>query len=477
MEQAQSVIDQALQGRFGLHFLFPFQRLVVSNILGDEPSHYHQIVILPTGAGKSLCFQLPSLLLEGLTVVVYPLLSLMSDQARRLEEKGIPVVVLKGGMFREERRSALTSLSDGSARFVITNPETLHQQWCLDALKPLTVSHAVLDEAHCVSQWGESFRPAYLTVGDSFRAIQVERITAFTATAGPKILDGIRKYIFPDGAHLIQGNTDRENIYYRVVPAAVKTRTIAQEIRANPRPAIVFCATRRSTERVAVNLIERLHPIPVRFYHAGLSRPRKKEIEEWFFTSDDGVLVSTTAYGMGVDKPNIRHVLHHDIPDTPEAYLQESGRAGRDRLPSLSTIVYDATDEYSRNLSGGMGKIIRSTECRRNFLAGMMGFEQDTCTGCDYCDNRVRRDNTLMQTLLRFIRRYSHVFTGSEIASRLGRTAQDREDILISLETLAQTGLVKVNHRNHRISIRHRSPRYRGVFRRSVRSLASVMNS
>ncbi len=444
-------VDQVLREVFGMEFLFPFQRLVVANLLGEDERYFHQIVVLPTGAGKSLCFQLPAMVLEGSTLVVYPLLSLMSDQARRMEERKIPVAILKGGQSRSERAAVERRISSGAVRVIITNPETLSQPPVTEFLSTVSLSHAVIDEAHCVSQWGESFRPAYLELGAAFAAIGVNRITAFTATASTEVLAGIRRYLFPEGAHLIQGNTDRSNIYYRVVPATIKVRTLAEQIRAFPRPALVFCSTRVGTENVAVELVERLFPVPVRFYHAGLSRERKVEIEEWFFRTTEGVLVATCAYGMGVDKPDIRHVLHHDIPASAEAYLQESGRGGRDREPARATIVYDHTDE-ARFLdadSGPVSGIIHSAECRRSYLAKAMGQEQEECTGCDVCDSSVAQSDPMEKTVLSFFSTHPGRFTKREASRILGASLEDQEDIRTAIGILHMKSAIRIRRNGY----------------------------
>lgn len=283
------------QRMFGINYLFPYQRLVVSNIIEGKS----QIVILPTGAGKSLCFTLPSQLLPGVTLVVFPLLSLMSDQARRLEEQGIAVGILRGGQNRTERENVWSECSNGRIKIVLTNPETAMTESVKNHLKSLTVSHLVIDEAHTVSEWGESFRPAYLAIKDLQTEISVPLLTAFTATASSVILEKLRNLLFPvDMPHLVQAVPDRPNIRYSVIPALSKDHELRTLASNSDRPIIVFCRSRAGTELTSRMLRHCLNQSEVFFYHAGLEKDEKKTVEKWFFDSKDGILCATCAYGI-----------------------------------------------------------------------------------------------------------------------------------------------------------------------------------
>jgi len=436
----------AAQERFGIDYLYPYQRLVIANILSaadspepsvdknhtDTTSWGRQIVILPTGAGKSLCFQLPATVLPGPTLVIYPLLSLMNDQERRITEAGFSVVQLKGGQDGNERASVARELLEG-VDFILTNPETLVGPAVRSLLKRAAPAHAVIDEAHCISEWGDTFREAYLTTGESIAAIGVPLVTAFTATASDHVIRRIREVLFPEGgAHLIRGNADRENITYSVVPCFSKRHAVVSLLTGSqynwndpaghehehehepkrvpesvdddtgflpvfrpgetlPLPAIFFCRTRWETQfyaSLAAAVVDRDHCY---YYHAGLSREEKKRVEESFFRDDRGVLAATCAYGMGVDKKNIRAVVHTYIPATVEAFLQESGRGGRDRAPAYSITLTDPTDIsvfQERLQTGTAGPVERaffSRQCRRTTLLHHLGYRTDTCTGCDRC--------------------------------------------------------------------------------------------
>lgn len=399
----------------GLSYLFPYQRLVITNILeaarsagipfinleqtlpqiidialqDESEREFHidgvppdpdrevwsgygrQIVILPTGAGKSLCFQLPARLIDRPTLVIYPILALMADQERRLRAQGSRVVVLRGSQTTEEREAIASVLRLPSNTLIIANPEVLKTRQVRDMLGQARIGHVVIDEAHCVSQWGESFRPAYLELGEILAELKPPLLTAFTATASPEVLEKIGRYIFNDGdVHIVMGNPDRPNISYRLVRTLAKEAALRQLLATLPRPAIVFCGSRSRTEQLARSLRYALHSREIYFYHAGLEREEKKTVEEWFFKSSTGILVATCAYGMGVDKADIRTVIHFDCPNLVEAYLQESGRGGRDGRPATATLLWGPEDEER---TGPLAEYGRNRDrCRRELLLTLL---------------------------------------------------------------------------------------------------------
>lgn len=333
---------QAALENFGIKYLFPWQRLVVGNIMdsyfsakkrGDEEGLLDcdgkQIVLLPTGAGKSLCFQIPAILMEGPTLVIYPLLALMGDQYRRMSEGGIKAAIFRGGQTAEERDENFRLLDDG-AKIIIANPEILSDEKLTGRLKEYGISHIAIDEAHCVSEWGDTFRPAYLELGKILRTLDVPVITAFTATASPEVLARISDVLFNGEAHIVRSESDRPNIHYYVKKVASKKAAALVLAKTEARPMIIFCGTRSRTEDMAQELNTAFGAETAKFYHAGMERGEKTKIEEWFFSRKDAVLCATCAYGMGVDKKDIHTVVHLDPPQTAEAYIQEAGRGGRD---------------------------------------------------------------------------------------------------------------------------------------------------
>jgi ATP-dependent DNA helicase RecQ len=466
--QAGDPLGGAVRRLFGLDYLFPYQRLVTANILeaaeaagiplrwpeaesgpddaagegfpSDRECQGRQIVILPTGAGKSLCFQLPAMLMEGPTLVIYPILSLMADQERRLRERGFSPVALRGGQSAAEREEIWEKLRLGQSKFIIANPEVLLTPQVMARLEHLNVVHTVIDEAHCVSEWGESFRPAYLEIGAIIQALKSPLVTAFTATASAPVLEKIKKYIFGDDpAHLIMGNPDRSNISYTARGCIVRDLAVRDLLVTNERPAIVFCSSRPGTERLAVYLRNELREMgetwhdEIMFYHAGLSREEKAGVEQWFLRNNEAVLVSTCAFGMGVDKADVRTVIHRDCPPSVEAYLQESGRAGRDGLQSKAVLLWGPEDEAclrrgrtesNRKRVAALLDYARDTgQCRRQALLKMLDYEgsgeypESQC--CDVCeklaDDSVREEASLLD----FFHRNKRRFTLDEAVSAL----------------------------------------------------------
>ena len=427
---------RAAEDAFGVRYLYPYQRLVISNVLEAEAERRRQLVVLPTGSGKSLCFMLPMLLLPRLTVVVYPLLALMEDQRRRMTQSGISVRIVRGGQSAESRRTILREITAGDVRCVIVNPEVLLNAGLRTALRQAGVDHMVVDEAHCVSEWGTTFRSAYLTLAESMAEIRPRMVTAFTATASPPVLDSVQGILFGySGAHLIQGDPDRPNIAYHVVRTTTREATLHRLLTTGAElPALVFCRSRKRTEGVARELAEHMGFERVGCYHAGLSRDERDRIEQWFFSSRDGVLAATCAYGMGVDKADVRTVVHYEPPSSVEAFLQESGRAGRDGRRAVSIVLWNLTDAphetepTRRERERIMFGYLSTSGCRREYLLGALGAGEVTCFGCDRCSDHMPEVITSVresaqvteQDLIRFVRRNRRRFTGAQLARRFG---------------------------------------------------------
>ena len=486
-------LGSAVKELFGLSYLFPYQRLVVANILeaaqasgiairwpgesggagngnegfSDRESSGRQIVILPTGAGKSLCFQLPAMLMEGVTLVIYPILGLMADQQRRLAERGFSPVTVQGGQSKEERDAIWEKLRTGGSRFIIANPEVLLTPQVLKRLKDLRIVHVVIDEAHCVSEWGETFRPSYLEIGKIIEASGATMVTAFTATAGASVLQKIEEYIFGGGgAQRIVGNPDRKNISYAARGCVLRNLAVRDLLLAKERPAIVFCSSRPGTENLArylgTEMAERglAWQREIRFYHAGLSREEKKETEAWFLHNSQAVLAATCAYGLGIDKPDIRTVIHRDCPPSVEAYLQESGRAGRDGLASEAVLLWGPEDEkcLSRaNTEGGKKRLANLfayardlSRCRREALLDLLDYEGEKDSPgtrcCDVCEKEALAGLREEQSMRDFFRRNRRSYTAGDAARVLARAQNIRwseEDAAEVINYLLKTGRIK----------------------------------
>jgi ATP-dependent DNA helicase RecQ len=457
MNNLNDPLGDAVKNLFGLSYLFPYQRLVITNILeaaqaeenSDRESLGKQIVILPTGAGKSLCFQLPAMLIEGLTLVIYPILSLMADQERRLGERGFSPVIIRGSQSKKERGQIWEKLESGQSKFIIANPEVLLTKQVKAKIEKIKITHIVIDEAHCVSEWGESFRPSYLKIGSIIKTINPPLVTAFTATASSPVLEKIRKYIFGDiEVSQIVGNPDRPNISYSAKGCINRNLAVRDLLIKYSRPAIVFCSSRPGSEKLARYLRDELKEIghqwheEIRFYHAGLSREEKTETEKWFIHNPEAVLCATCAYGMGVDKADIRTVIHRDCAPSVEAYLQEAGRAGRDGNQSHAILLFGPEDDNSlarartdadRSRISALLRYARDVKhCRRHALLALLDYNADGevpekhC--CDVCESEAKDELREVPSILNFFRRNKRRYTSIEAASVLANEARWSEE-------------------------------------------------
>ncbi|UKI54075.1 MAG: ATP-dependent DNA helicase RecQ [Treponema sp.] len=258
-------------------------------------------------------------------------------------------------------------------------------------LKEYGISHIAIDEAHCVSEWGDTFRPAYLELGKILRTLDVPVVTAFTATASPEVLARISDVLFNGEAHIVRSESDRPNIHYYVKKVASKKAAALVLAKTEARPMIIFCGTRSRTEDMAQELNTAFGAETAKFYHAGMERGEKTKIEEWFFSRKDAVLCATCAYGMGVDKKDIHTVVHLDPPQTAEAYIQEAGRGGRDGSVANAILLWNFEDSlrFAEFPSGSRKAALRefagTKSCRRQVLLDALGAEQAVCSGCDIC--------------------------------------------------------------------------------------------
>ncbi len=442
---------------FGIKYLYPWQRLVIANILdtpddkepqgeqtsdtdttADEPASLRQIVLLPTGAGKSLCFLIPALLLDGPTLILYPLLALMSDQARRMTDGGMTPVVFRGQQTAQEREENFRLIKNG-AKVILANPEVLQSEELVRRLSKVGIAHIAIDEAHCVSEWGDTFRPAYLTLGTIIKALGVRKVTAFTATASPQVLARINEVLFDGEGHIVRSEADRPNIHYYVHYAAIKEKAVLALAEKEEKPLLVFCGTRRRTEKMAYLLDEQmrtLHPEKkdcVRFYHAGLTKQEKDSAEKWFHPHKDAIMAVTCAFGMGVDKKDIKTVIHLDVPATAEAFIQEAGRGGRDGSIAKSILVWSPEDSAKAasaehgSRARVMGDFAEAKTCRRQVLLDALGAEKAACEGCDVCLGLRENGTADLEAAASFIKKRSGYFTLSEAAEKLAAKFTKRD--------------------------------------------------
>ena len=387
---------------FGFDGFRPGQGEIVEAVAAGQ----NVLAIMPTGGGKSLCFQLPALLRPGVTVVISPLIALMRDQVRGLREAGVAAGALTSGNTPEETEAVWQAIEAGTLKLLYLAPERLAAGGTMQMLHRIGVSLIAVDEAHCVSQWGHDFRPDYLRIGELRRALDVP-LAAFTATADRETQDEIVTRLF-DGeepARFLRG-FDRPNIHLAFQPKDSPRRQILDFAAARrSQSGIVYCGTRAKTEGLARALSEDGHTAC--FYHGGMEAEDRRIVESRFAREDGLIVVATVAFGMGVDKPDIRWVAHADLPKSIEAYYQEIGRAGRDGGPAETLTLFGPDDIRLRRTQideglapperraadhGRLNALLglaEALECRRKTLLGYFGEDAETCGHCDLCQTPV----------------------------------------------------------------------------------------
>ena len=344
---SRPTLDQAratLRARFGFPDFRPGQERAVASVLAGRDT----LVVLPTGGGKSVCYQVPALLLPGLTVVVSPLISLMKDQVDALTARGIPATFVNSTLTAGEISHRMASVMRGDVKLLYVAPERFDFGTTADRLRDVGVSLLAVDEAHCISEWGHDFRPSYLRVAQVREKLGWPPAVALTATATPHVREDIVRQLRLDKAETIITGFDRQNLHYHVVPTrtdADKDEALTDILRRHEGVAIVYASTRRNVEKVARTLEEA--GIKAAAYHAGLDDAHRHEVQESFMHEDVRGSVATNAFGMGIDKPNVRVVIHHAMPGTLEAYYQEAGRAGRDGLHSDVFLLHAFPDRFT----------------------------------------------------------------------------------------------------------------------------------
>jgi len=408
-------LDDVARGRFGLPGLRPWQRDAIVELLEGRR---RALVVAPTGGGKSLCYQLPATVLGGTTVVVSPLIALMEDQVRGLESRGIAATFLASTLPLEERKLRERGLREGRYSLVYVAPERLGSEWLVSELARLAPPLVAIDEAHCISQWGHDFRPDYLRLGAFLDRLAPPRILACTATATPAVREEIlaRLHLPAEKTAVVVRGFARPNLHLEateVDDAKDRRKAIAGhllEALGHPeRPrgaAIVYAGTRKSAEQTAAFIAGKKWNTVV--YHAGLSPEARAEVSKRFAERTVDVVVATNAFGMGIDRPDIRLVLHAQMPGSIEAYYQEVGRAGRDGQPAHGVLLSSTSDIGLRRRLMELGaeggptetaqierqwglfrellRYVEAGSCRHDFILKYFGDEQETLGGCGHCD-------------------------------------------------------------------------------------------
>ncbi len=376
--------------------------------------------VMPTGAGKSVCYQLPALMMEGVTVVISPLISLMKDQAMSLVQNGVKAAFLNSSLSFEEYLRTLRMTMDGVYKIVFVAPERLETEAFADFAQKGKISMITVDEAHCISQWGQNFRPSYLHISNFIDSLPIRPVVgAFTATATDKVREDIKNKLGLVNPMEIMTGFDRPNLFFSVikVPGKDKPATLMRLLeRFSDRSGIIYCSTRKQTELVCG--LCKANGVPAVMYHAGMSDIDRMESQEDFIYDRVRIMAATNAFGMGIDKSNVGFVIHYSMPKSPEAYYQEAGRAGRDGTAADCVLLYCPGDVktaefFIDNMSGeeltpqqlreakamdrkrlnAMVEYCSTNECLRAFLLGYFGEKCVSCSGCSNCGAEFREED------------------------------------------------------------------------------------
>jgi ATP-dependent DNA helicase RecQ len=388
-----------LRDTFGYHSFRPLQLEIIQAIMADQDV----LAILPTGAGKSLCFQIPALARPGLTLVISPLIALMKDQVDALTANGVAATFLNSSLPPEESRRRLARLHQNQYKLLYAAPERIMLSGFLEDLQRWGLSAIAVDEAHCISEWGHDFRPEYRQLAHLRQHLPHIPFTALTATATSQVREDIATQLQLRRPATFVASFNRPNLTYRVVPKAKAQHQVAELVLDRPADSgIVYVQSRKGTEAVAAHL--RQHGVRALPYHAGLTQLERAENQEAFIRDKVQVVCATIAFGMGIDKPDVRFVIHADLPKNVEGYYQETGRAGRDGLPADCTLLFSRGDlmknlrfleemsdqQAAENAAAQMRQMADFAEaevCRRASLLSYFGesWPQDNCGACDVC--------------------------------------------------------------------------------------------
>ncbi len=417
-------LQKTLKATFGYAEFRPLQREIMeANLAGRDT-----FALLPTGGGKSLCFQLPALLRNGLTLVVSPLIALMKDQVNQLEVAGVEATFLNSSLGVKETKARLAGLHQGRYKLLYAAPERLMLDHWQENLRAWNVAAVAIDEAHCISEWGHDFRPEYRQIARLREWLPDIPLMALTATATERVREDIVKHLRLRDPEVFVASFNRPNLSYRVIPKEQPTKQILDFIKSRPMDSgIVYCATRASADRVAESLSERGFPaVP---YHAGLTNNERAQNQELFIRDETRIVCATIAFGMGINKPNVRWVIHHDLPKNIEGYYQETGRAGRDGLPGDCLLLFSAGDaakqtHFIEEMSDGHEQRIAREQlrlmmgyadcptCRRRELLNYFAeaYTEPSCGSCDNCLQPRENYNatTQAQKLLSCVYRVRH---------------------------------------------------------------------
>ena len=408
---------EALKAVFGYDSFRPGQEAVINAILKGRDI----LAVMPTGAGKSLCYQVPAMLLSGITLVISPLISLMQDQVKALNEAGVNAAFINSSLSEKELNDTFKNAYKGHYKIIYVAPERLMSEGFISFAKSVEISMVTVDEAHCISQWGQDFRPSYMDIAEFINILDKRPIiSAFTATATQNVREDIICSLGLNNPYFLVTGFDRENLFFQVDKPQNKERFILDFIeRHRGESGIIYCATRKNVDSL-YTLLKKQH-ISVGKYHAGMSNEERKQMQNDFVFDYTSIVIATNAFGMGIDKSNVRFIIHYNMPSSMENYYQEAGRAGRDGLNSECILLFspqdiiinrfllehkdfsdidpiDAMTIRERDIKRLqiMEGYCYTTECLRNYILKYFG--EDPKKPCDDCGNCLRQFETLDMT-------------------------------------------------------------------------------